>query len=308
MFSMILLYAAAFAQTSSSVTLNGHKDELFSHKNRTVIETRNNESYKRYRFDEMEDVNGQDSVPVKAAKEERIDRSVLTQQRDLSIKYSGRKLDTVEVGTRKDAKFAVIFIHGAGGSKELGASDVTFGGNFNRLKNLAVKNNGTYYSPSVDLKGDGHLSVLALIELIKKESPQAKVVIACGSAGARTCWAVADKAGSKLSGIMILGGVAPPKKFDRSNAYGERIPIIISHGTRDGVVSAKVHERFYEGILKLDPSYPIKLELFESGIHGTPIRMVDWKESLEWIFAKAKQGSTDAAQKVEPAVPKKSAR
>lgn len=43
-------------------------------------------------------------------------------------------------------------------------NDYTFGGNFNRLKNLAVANGGTYYVPSVrSFDDNGVADVAALI-------------------------------------------------------------------------------------------------------------------------------------------------
>ncbi len=39
----------------------------------------------------------------------------------------------------------MIFIHGRGGDRKLGANDKRFGGNFNRLKNLAVDNGGSIW-------------------------------------------------------------------------------------------------------------------------------------------------------------------
>ena len=33
------------------------------------------------------------------------------------------------------------------------------------------------------------------------------------------------------------------------------------------------------------PDYPIKFALFDSGSHGTPIRMTDWRLILNWMLA-----------------------
>lgn len=45
-------------------------------------------------------------------------------------------------GKRDGASFIVIYLHGRGGNRLQGMNDFTFGGNFNRVKNLAVLNDG----------------------------------------------------------------------------------------------------------------------------------------------------------------------
>ncbi len=43
---------------------------------------------------------------------------------------------------------------------------------------------------------------------------------------------------------------------------------------------------FFEKVKALDPSYPIKLIVFDTGKHGTPIRMIDWRLVLNWMLTK----------------------
>ena len=60
-------------------------------------------------------------------------------------------------------RLTIIFIHGRGGDRRLGMNDFSFGGNFNRLKNLANENGGTYYAPSIasfDEKGVAQTAAL----------------------------------------------------------------------------------------------------------------------------------------------------
>jgi hypothetical protein len=51
---------------------------------------------------------------------------------------NGRKIETGVTGDFARPRFSVIFVHGRGGDQRLGMNDYTFGGNFNRLKNLMV--------------------------------------------------------------------------------------------------------------------------------------------------------------------------
>ena len=45
------------------------------------------------------------------------------------------------------AKAVVIYLHGRNGSRFQGTNDWMFGGNFNRIKNLMMRNGGVYLSP-----------------------------------------------------------------------------------------------------------------------------------------------------------------
>jgi hypothetical protein len=33
------------------------------------------------------------------------------------------------------------------------------------------------------------------------------------------------------------------------------------------------------------PDYPVRFVRFETGTHGTPIRMVDWRAVLNWMLS-----------------------
>ncbi|MEQ1842015.1 MAG: alpha/beta hydrolase, partial [Verrucomicrobiales bacterium] len=41
-------------------------------------------------------------------------------------------------------------------------------------------------------------------------------------------------------------------------------------------------EELYRQIREKSPGYPVKMERFESGTHGTPIRMIDWRKTINW--------------------------
>ena len=267
--------------------LESFKDSLFSNENRSVIEQKNKGSFKRYRWDELEDVNGRDSIPGVVAKPERIDPEAEKQQRAVKIKYSDGEIDTYEIGNPKDASFALVFIHGANGSKDLGASDLSFGGNFNRLKSLAIRNNGVYYSPSVELPTSKDKDMFELVKHIKRNSPNSKIIFICGSAGARVCWSLAHnpEISPKIAGLIFTGGARDDVTYTGTDAFRSRLPIIFSHGSKDKLVPVSTYIDQYESILKIDPKYPVRMEIFEGGKHGTPMRNIDYKESLEWIFS-----------------------
>lgn len=258
-------------------------------------------SYMKIFYDEMKHVNGRDEIPVVKALPERVDLTGI-EKREVSIYHAGGQMLTYEIGSvkDKDCKFSVVFVHGAAPQKgELGVNDDMFGGNFNRLKHLAADNNGLYYSPSINFDSTGEKGIKALLEHIQKKScPNSKVVIACASAGSEVCWKLAqsDDAVKNLSGIMLVGG-ADTLDYDvtKSKAFQNRIPIMILHGEKDGYSS---HEEIYSKLIKADANYPARFVLFSKGGHGTPIRMIDWKDSLNCIFSQS-PGSDGTSHKKE---------
>ena len=282
----ILIYTFIFLFSLTSDALESYKDSMFSNKDRSIIEQKNKGSFRRYRWDEIEDVNGRDEIPGVAAKPERLDQEASKTQKSIKIKYRDGEIDTYEVGHSKGAKFAAIFIHGANGNKDLGVSDVSFGGNFNRLKSLVNRNNGVYYSPSVELPTSKEQDMFELVKYIRRNSSDVKIVFICGSAGARVCWSVAhhDETAKNLAGLIFVGGARDDYTYQSSRAYKERVPLIFSHGSKDKLVPVATYVDQYEAILKSDPNYPVRMEIFEGGKHGTPMRNIDYKESLEWIF------------------------
>ena len=97
-----------------------------------------------------------------------------------------------------------------GGNRQQGMNDFTFGGNFNRLKNLMVRNGGLYLTPDFTDFGDkGEVEIAALIAEFKKRAPQAKFFVACGSMGGMLCWRLAQDtaAGKDISGLILLGSL-----------------------------------------------------------------------------------------------------
>ena len=52
-----------------------------------------------------------------------------------------------------------------------------------------------------------------------------------------------------------------------------------------GATHAPWQREFFKKIKAAAPDYPIKFALFDSGSHGTPIRMTDWRLILNWMLA-----------------------
>jgi len=129
-----------------------YKDDLFTPK---VITSGLDCNATVYDYDEINDVNGQDCALENGGQKPVAQPNRIT---DLSLKRRERKdisgvVATWEVGPSPDDKSnpprcAIIWCHGGVESSEphhLGARDTNFGGNNNRLANLAIQQNCVYY-------------------------------------------------------------------------------------------------------------------------------------------------------------------
>ncbi|TDK38628.1 alpha/beta hydrolase [Rhizobium deserti] len=274
-----LVPASAYAQQAQ---LKPFKDELFSRQ--TVLQSTDGDTYKVVDYREMRDINGRDREPERRVKDTYVELGVRREQVNETLNLAGRRLDVTRVGQAERAAFTVIFIHGRGGDRRLGVNDYTFGGNFNRLKNLVVSNGGTYYSPSVtSFDVNGVADVAALIRYSSHESSGKPVILACASMGSIICQGVSrdQTVVGNLKGMVILGG-APDPDLPKSALAKLKLPIYFAHGSADSVYKAEEQASVYRKLRSL--GYPTRFTLFQTGSHGTPIRMVDWREALNFIL------------------------
>ncbi|OJY06287.1 MAG: phospholipase [Rhizobiales bacterium 63-22] len=262
------------------------KDDLFAYPG--ILRSADKGDYKVIDYNEMRDINGRDIVPEKHVKDEYVSLKVRAFQKDITVQTAAGPVKTMAAGKREGAAFVVIYLHGRGGNRQQGMNDLTFGGNFNRIKNLAVLNGGLYLTPDfTDFADRGAAEIAGLVEAERALSPTAPIILACGSQGGMLCWRTAAdaKAGNTLSGLILLGSLWDDGFF-KSPAFRRRAPVFFGHGSRDPVFAIDRQEAFYHAIRKRAPGYPVQFRRFETGNHGTPIRMADWREMLNWIFAK----------------------
>lgn len=281
--SLLLLTAtSAFAQAP----LPPFKDDYFAYPG--VLSSADNGDYKVIDYNEMRDINGRDAVPEKRAKDAYVSLKARAYQKDMVFQTTAGPVKAMAAGKQNGASFIVIYLHGRGGNRLQGMNDFTFGGNFNRVKNLAALNSGLYLTPDFkDFAAAGEAQIAGLIETAKATSPSAPLILACGSQGGALCWRIAsnDKAGNQLAGLILMGSLWD-EGFFKSPAFKKRLPVFFGHGSRDPVFAVDKQESFYREIRKRSPGYPVQFRRFESGNHGTPIRMSDWREMLNWIFTK----------------------
>ena len=284
-----LLLAAALGllavAPAAAQQLAPFKDALFAYPG--ILESRDGGAYRVVDYDEMRDINGRDEIPERRAQGKYVSLGVRKVQQDLMLDTGGSKITHVAVGKREGARIITLYLHGQGGSRKQGVDDFTFGGNFNRIKNLMADNGGLYLSPDFSDFGDGGAAeVSALIEHYAERSPGAPVFVACGSMGGGLCWKLAtDKTASKrISGLLLLGSHWD-ETFLTSPAFKRRVPVFFGQGSRDKVFPAEKQEAFYRSILAKAKHYPARFVRFETGSHGTPIRMTDWRETLNWMLS-----------------------
>ncbi|GGA84590.1 phospholipase [Brucella endophytica] len=280
---LLALPAAAKAQ------LAPYKDDYFAYPG--ILKTDDGGDHLTVDYSEMRDINGRDAIPEKRVKDAYVSLKPRRSQKDMTVATPAGPVKTLAVGEQNNASLIVLYLHGQGGNRLQGMNDYTFGGNFNRLKNLMARNGGLYLSPDFSDFGEkGAAEIASLIMHMKAASPQAPVIVACGSAGGQLCWRLArDKAvADKLSGLVLLGSMWD-EDFLSSPAFKRRVPVFFGHGSRDPVFAVEKQEAFYRAIRKVAPGYPVRFHRFESGNHGTPIRMTDWRVVLNWMLERRPQ-------------------
>ncbi len=281
---MLGLVASLLLPASARADLLGpFKDDLFAYPRTLGVQDGGRHLTVDYR--KQRDIHQRDEVPERRAKSAYIDRTPSRSQKDLMVATDVARVPHMIVGTPQNARFMVVYLYGQGGNRKQGMNDFTFGGNFNRIKNLAARNGGLYITTDFsDFAATGAKQVSSLISYYATSSPNAKIYVACGSMGGGLCWRLADDAdvAPRLGGLLLFGSHWD-EKFLSSRAFERRVPVFFGHGSDDTVFPVENQERFFRSILRRAPDYPARFVRFESGSHGTPIRMSDWRATLNWM-------------------------
>ncbi|MCF3639800.1 alpha/beta hydrolase, partial [Rhizobium sp. TRM95111] len=135
-----VLAAALWPAAAMALTLAPFKDELFAYP--AAVETADGGALTVVDYREARDINDRDQTPERRVRSAYVSLEPKRQQENLTVATPAGAVEVTRVGRGEGAAFTVIFIHGRGGDRRLGANDWSFGGNFNRLKNLAVRNGG----------------------------------------------------------------------------------------------------------------------------------------------------------------------
>jgi pimeloyl-ACP methyl ester carboxylesterase len=284
---LTLALLAVVPASAGSLTLKPYKNDLFAYP--AELSNGDGGRYRVIDYREMRDINGRDQIPERRVSAKYVDTGVRKVQQDLVLNTVAGAVRHIAVGRTAGATAMVIYLHGQGGSRRQGVDDFTFGGNFNRIKNLMADNDGLYLSPDFSDFGDkGAAQVASLIDHYAEQSPDAKIVVACGSMGGALCWKLAGRkdTGSRIDGLMLLGSLWD-ESFFASPAFKRKVPVFFGQGSKDPVFPVENQEAFFRSILAKSKNYPTRFVRFETGTHGTPIRMTDWRDTLDWMFSVA---------------------
>lgn len=288
LFAVLFTAIWCFAGGASAQSLGAYKDKLFSYPK--ILEKNQNGSFLRLDYRVERDIDERDQIRGAKVRGFYVSMRGRKGQQDLSLNSGPGRIDYARTGQVRGAQWIVVYLHGRGGDRSQGISDYNFGGNFNRLKNLAVRNRGLYLVPSInDFGVKGAREVAALIGHYAAQAPGAKIVLACGSMGGQICWQYlkGEVAVPALSGALMLATHADNQFLASSHlsANGRPLPIVFGHGTLDGAFSWEKTKALFDSIQVARSGYPVRMRLFNTGKHGTPIRMIDWRQELNWIFA-----------------------
>lgn len=232
---LVVLCVLCGSGSAQALELAPYKDNLFSYPD--VLKSADNGNYLVIDYQEMRDINGRDVTPERRVKDAYVSLQPRRAQKDLKVSTPEGAIRVMAAGQLEGASVIAIYLHGRGGNRQQGMNDYSFGGNFNRLKNLMYRNDGLYLSPDFSDFGDrGEAEIVALIERFSAISPNAPIFVACGSAGGQLCWRLAQNADTskKLSGLILLGSLWD-ETFLKSAAARNRVPVFFAHGSRDSV-------------------------------------------------------------------------
>ena len=286
-FCLAMCFAVLDAATpTNAFELQSHKNKLFGY--RKPLEVLDGGNFLRLPYDPLKDINKRDEIPVRKVKGYYVSSRPKRFEQDTAVPGNGKMLTHFAVGALSgNSNMTVIFLHGRDGSRHLGFDDERFGGNFNRIKNLMFRSGGIYISADFEnFEKEGKKDIAALVAHYRPLT-NGKLVIACGSMGTFICWQLArdPKASRMIDGYIIMGGFPDPKYLESGKVpkYPARSPIYFAHGSIDSAYSWKDTHRYYQTLRNLDPAIPARYVLFDNGKHGTPVRMIDWRDALNWI-------------------------
>lgn len=281
------LYLSAPA-SSAPYQLAPYKDDLFAYPR--ILDSQFDGDYLEVEYDRPRDLDARDAVRGERVKQDYVSLDTDAVTADRTVKFGRKTISYYAVGkVDGGAKAIVVFVHGLGSGRDTGVDDWIHGGNFNRIKNLMMRNDGVYLSPSFsNFRSGGTEEMRDLIHFGSVMSPGAPVFLACGSMGASLCWRLIrdDSVRPLLGGVLLLDPVMDGDdiRFAAALPPAERIPILMTGSREDTRVGWKGQRDLFIALKKAVPDYPIRYVLFSAGTHGLSWRMVDWRTTLNWML------------------------
>lgn len=285
----LALPAAALAKAPAPYQLAPWKDDLFAYPR--ILDRAYDGDYLEVEYNRPRDLYARDVERGTKVNPKYVSLDTQKVEGTFTLDTPAGKMTYIGVGaTGGGAKAITIFVHGFGASMKAGADDWIHGGNFNRLKNLMMRNGGVYLSAGFsDFKATGTAQVKALVLDQVAKSPGAPVFLLCGSAGGGICWRLLyDKEiNPHLGGIAFLDAdmVDGYVKVAAALPPAGRVPIHISGSREDTILGWRSQLAFFKKMKAAAPDYPIQFVLFSAGTHGLSLRMTDWRVTLNWMLS-----------------------
>jgi hypothetical protein len=291
--TMFLLASLALAAEAKSPAgkpyqLAPYKDDLFQYAN--VLDTQFGGDYLMVEYNRPRDLYARDVEVGTKVDPKYVSLDTSAVESDFTLAVGDHTITYTGVGkTAGGAKAIVIFVHGLGTGRATGVNDWIHGGNFNRIKNLMMRNDGVYISASFsDFGTRGAAEIKALVLDQVRLSPRAPVFLACASAGGNICWHLVRDPEIKplLGGLIFLDAAmdAGYLKLAATLDPAERVPIHASNSKEDTILGWKSQLKFFRDMKTAVPDYPIRFVLFTAGTHGISLRMTDWRMVLNWML------------------------
>ena len=279
--------AAAKAPAAKPYQLAPYKDELFQYAN--ILDTQFEGDFLLVEYNRPRDLYARDVERGTKVDPKYVSLDTQAVESERTLDVGGHTIAYSNVGKVAGAKAIVIFLHGLGIGRAAGVNDWIHGGNFNRIKNLMMRNDGVYISASFsDFAKKGAAEIKALVLEEARLSPAAPVFLACGSAGGSICWRlVRDPEVKPLLGGLVFLDCAMDTGYLKLAATlppAERVPIHISSSKEDTLLGWKSQLKFFRDMKTAVPDYPIRFVLFTQGTHGLSLRMTDWRVTLNWML------------------------
>jgi len=276
------------AAPAAALQLKPFKDKLFDYPR--LIEVQDDGAFERVEYVRDRDLVNRDEILRIRVKRPYVNLKPYRRQKTLTYSVKGRINKYIAVGRLEGgAKAIVINLHGNGGDRFVAANDWSYGGNYNRIKNLMLRNAGLYVSPDfTDFGTKGQADIKTLMTQLAAVSPGAPVFLGCTSMSGIICWNLMKEpeTAALLGGVLFFGSVYD-YGFLQSTTFRSKpdpIPIYFGHATKDPIYDWREQAKFYRVIRGGRSGYPIRFTLFDTGSHGTPVRMTDWRLILNWML------------------------
>lgn len=266
--------------------LKPFKDDLFSY--HQTLEEKLDWNWRLLEFSMKIDVEDRDEIDVDKVFEHYIDRKT-EKYREIKWLYWVEWFNYYEVTDRNqddsEKKLITIYFHWKWWNKTWWINDETFWWNFNRIQNLMIENSWVYITTDTILWDQWIKDHTKLLEHLKTKYKNAKIVLIWWSNWWLMLWDLVNNQNSNkfIDWIILAWTVLDDKNQVESTKFlvKNKIPVYIAHWNKDHI-SFWPKETFLKTFLYM--WWKWKVVIFNWWIHWTPIRMIDYKEALNWML------------------------